>query len=104
MRKNAIRSVLSSKLRGEKVRVVDSLDLPSPKTKEMLRLLETLKLSGKVLFVDREVGNNLELAARNLKRIGVARASALNVVELLHHDTLVLTRSAAEVLVEIYAS
>jgi len=104
MRKNAIRSVLSSKLRGEKVHIVDSLDLPSPKTKEMTRLLETLKLSGKVLFIDKEVGKNLELATRNLQRIGVARASALNVVELLHHDTLVLTRSAAELIAEIYAS
>ena len=104
MRKNAIRSVLSSKLRGEKVRIVDRLDLPSPKTKEMTRLLETLKLSGKVLFIDKEVGKNLELATRNLQRIGVARASTLNVVELLHHDTLVLTRSAAELIAEIYAS
>jgi large subunit ribosomal protein L4 len=104
MRRNAIRSVLSSKLRGEKVHVVENLDLPSPKTKDLNRLLETLKLTGKVLFVDKEVGMNLELATRNLQRIGVARASALNVVELLHHDTLVLTRSAAEVIAEIYAS
>jgi large subunit ribosomal protein L4 len=104
MRKNAIRSVLSSKLRGEKIRVVESLDLPSPKTKEMAKLLETLNLSGKVLFVDREVGQNLELSARNLAKVGVANASALNVVDLLHHDTLVLTRGAVETLAELYAS
>lgn len=104
MRKNAIRSVLSSKLRGEKIRVVESLDLPSPKTKEMAKLLETLNLSGKVLFVDREVGQNLELSARNLAKVGVASASALNVVDLLHHDTLVLTRGAVETISELYAS
>jgi len=103
MRRNAVRSVLSSKLRGEKVRVVENLDLPSSKTREMARLLETLGLTGKVLFVDREVGRNLDLASRNLKRVGVARASGLNVVQLLHHDTLVLTRAAAQILVEIYA-
>jgi len=104
MRKNAVRSVLSSKLRSDKVRLVENLDLPSPRTKEMTRLLAKLDLPGKVLFVDREVGRNLELATRNLHKIGVARASALSVVELLHHDTLVLTRSAAESLKEIYAS
>jgi large subunit ribosomal protein L4 len=104
MRKNAVRSVLSSKLRGDKVRLVEDLDLASPKTKEMTRILAKLDLPGKVLFVDREVGRNLELAARNLSKVGVARASALSVVELLHHDTLVLTRSAAESLKEIYAS
>jgi large subunit ribosomal protein L4 len=104
MRKNAVRSVLSSKLRSDKVRLVENLDLPSPRTKEMTRLLAKLELPGKVLFVDREVGRNLELATRNLRKVGVARASALSVVELLHHDTLVLTRSAAESLKEIYAS
>ncbi|HEV8375462.1 MAG TPA: 50S ribosomal protein L4 [Candidatus Polarisedimenticolia bacterium] len=104
MRRNAVRSVLSSKLRGDKVRLVENLDLSSPKTKEMTRLLEALELTGKVLFVDREVGRNLELAARNLQKVGVSRASSLSVVELLHHDTLVLTRSAAESLAEIYAS
>ena len=104
MRRNAVCSVLSSKLRGEKVMVVDNLDLPSPRTKDMIRLLETLKLTGKVLFVDREIGRNLELSARNLRRVGVARATGLNVVDLLHHDTLVLSRSAAEALAEVYAS
>jgi len=103
MRKNAVRSVLSSKLRGEKIRIVESLEIPSPKTKEMIRLLATLSLSGKVLFVDREVGRNMELSARNLQRVGVARASALNVVDLLHHDTLVLSRSAVEAISELYA-
>ena len=103
MRRNAIRSVLSSKRRGNRLRIVENLDLPSPKTKEMNKLLETLGLAGKVLFVDREVGRNLELAARNLQRVAVARASALSVVDLLHHDTLVLTRSAAQILAEIFA-
>ena len=103
MRKNAIRSVLSSKLRGEEVQIVESLELASPKTKEMAKLLGTLKITGKVLFVDREVGRNLELAARNLKHIGVAQASHLNVVDLLHYDTLVFTKTAAESLTEIYA-
>jgi large subunit ribosomal protein L4 len=104
MRRNAVCSVLSSKLRGDKVLVVDNLDLPSPRTKDMNQLLETLHLTGKVLFVDREIGRNLELSARNLQRVGVARASGLNVVELLHHDHLVLTRSAIEALAEVYAS
>src|SRR5262245_48212365 len=77
MRRNALRSVLSSKLRGNRVRVVESLELASPKTKEMLQLLEKLELPGKVLFVDREVDRNLELASRNLRRVGVRRASGV---------------------------
>jgi large subunit ribosomal protein L4 len=53
--------------------------------------------------VDREVGQNLELSSRNLAKVGVASASALNVVDLLHYDTLVLTRGAIESLAEMYA-
>ena len=103
MRKNAIRSVLSSKLRRERVLVVENLELESPRTREFNGVLNQLGIQGKVLFVDQEVGRNLALATRNLGRVGVARASGLNVVDLLHHDTLVLTRAAAETISETYA-
>ena len=76
MRKNAMRSVLSSKLRTQRVRLVDSLDLPSAKTKDLVKLLKTLQLEGKVLLVDKDVAKNLDLAARNLQKVGVAQAKA----------------------------
>jgi large subunit ribosomal protein L4 len=103
MRKNAIRSILSSKLRQNKVMVVESLEIPAPRTREMRGLLEALGIKGKVLLVDSNPGRNLELASRNLRGVGVARASGLNVFELLDHDTLVLTREAARTIGEVYA-
>lgn len=103
MRKNAIRSILSSKLRQNKVMVVESLEIPGPRTREMKGVLEALGIKGKVLLVDRDPGRNLELASRNLRSVGVARASGLNVFELLDHDTLVLTREAAQTIGEVYA-
>jgi large subunit ribosomal protein L4 len=103
MRKNAIRSLLSTKLRQNKVLVVESLEIQAPRTKEMLGILEALGIKGKVLLVDREPGRNLELASRNLRGVGVARAGGLNVVDLLDHDTLVLSREAAQTIGEIYA-
>jgi len=103
MRKNAIRSILSSKLRQNRVLVVENLEIASPRTKEMNGVLETLGIQGKVLLVDRQVGRNLELASRNLRRVGVAQASGLNAFDLLNHDTVVLTRAAAETLAEVYA-
>jgi large subunit ribosomal protein L4 len=53
--------------------------------------------------VDREPGRNLELASRNLRGVGVARAGGLNVLDLLDHDTLVLSREAARTIGEVYA-
>jgi len=103
MRKNAIRSVLSAKLRENRVLVVESLEIPAPRTREMKGILEALGIRGKVLLVDREIGRNLELASRNLPAVGVARANGLNVVDLLDHPTLVLTREAARTIGEVYA-
>jgi len=103
MRKNAIRSVLSSKARRNKILFVDRLELPSPKTREMTAVLEALGVEGKVLLVDQPLDRNLELAARNLGRVGVAVASGLNVVELLEHDTLILTEAAAQKIAEVFA-
>ncbi len=103
MRKNAIRSILSSKLRQNKVLVVDSLEISQPRTREMKGVLEALGITGKVLLVDREVGRNLELASRNLRGVGLARAAGLNVFELLDHDILVLTQDAARTIGEVYA-
>jgi large subunit ribosomal protein L4 len=103
MRRNAIRSALSSKLRQNRIVVVENLDLPTPKTRDMLALLERLELRGRVLLVDREIPRNADLASRNLERVSIARASGLSVVDVLGHETLVLTRSAAENLVEVFA-
>ncbi len=103
MRKNAIRSILSSKLRQNKVVVVESLDIPSPRTREMKEILESLGIKGRVLLVDQSIGRNLELASRNLSRVGLARASGLNAFDLLKHETVILTQAAASTLAEVYA-
>jgi large subunit ribosomal protein L4 len=103
MRKNAIRSVLSSRLRQNKVLVVESLELEAPRTRDMVEILKTLGIKGKVLLVDREPGRNLELASRNLRGVHVASVGSLNVVDLLDHDTLVLSRDAALSIGEVYA-
>ncbi len=103
MRKNAIRSILSARIREKRVLVVDSLEIPAPRTKEMKGILEALGIRGKVLLVDREIGRNLELASRNLSTVGVARANGLNVFDLLNHRTLVLTQEAARTIGEVYA-
>lgn len=103
MRKNAIRSILSSKLRQNRLVVVESLELDSPRTRGMTGVLETLGIPGKVLVVDQEVGRNLGLAVRNLRRVKVARASGLNAFDLLNCETILLTRAAAQTIAEVFA-
>lgn len=91
-----LRMALSSKLRDEKLVVVDALDAAEGKTKALRGQLDALGL-GRALVIDGEaVGENFARAARNLPSVDVLPAIGANVYDILKADTLVLTRAAVE--------
>ncbi len=94
-RQGALRSALSAKLRDGKVLVVESLRLPAPKTKDLVKMMADLKIEGSALLVDEPGNRHLELSARNLPRVKTSLSTALNIVDVLRYDTLVLTEAAA---------
>ena len=89
-RRLALKTALSEKLAEKKLIVVDSLVLESTKTKDAIKLLETLKATGKVLFVSAGDAENLYLATRNLGNVAVIMADELNVYDIVNADTLVM--------------
>ena len=89
-RRLALKTALSEKLAEKKLVVVDSLVLESTKTKDAIKLLETLKATGKVLFVSAGDAENLYLATRNLGNVAVIMADELNVYDIVNADTLVM--------------
>lgn len=89
-RRLALKTALSEKLAEKKLVVVDSLVLESIKTKDAIKLLETLKATGKVLFVSAGDAENLYLATRNLGNVAVIMADELNVYDIVNADTLVM--------------
>ena len=89
-RRLALKTALSEKLAEKKLVVVDSLVLESSKTKDTIKLLETLKATGKVLFVSAGDAENLYLATRNLVNTAVIMADELNVYDIVNADTLVM--------------
>lgn len=89
-RRLALKTALSEKLAEKKLVVVDSLVLESIKTKDAIKLLETLKATGKVLFVSAGDAENLYLATRNLVNTAVIMADELNVYDIVNADTLVM--------------
>lgn len=89
-RRLALKTALSEKLAEKKLVVVDSLVLESTKTKDAIKLLETLKATGKVLFVSAGDTENLYLATRNLGNVAVIMADELNVYDIVNADTLVM--------------
>jgi large subunit ribosomal protein L4 len=85
MRRAALRSALSLRLREGKLAVAESL---------ALQALRGLGLEGSVLVVIDGEDRNLELAARNLPKVDVLRAEGLNVYDVLRHEGLLLTQGA----------
>jgi large subunit ribosomal protein L4 len=98
MRRGALRSALSERVREGNVVVVDGFTLDQPKTKDFIKSLAGLGLEGKTLIVDSLENVNLWLAARNVKRAKVVDSHSLNIYDLLYHEKLVLSRAAAEAL------
>jgi large subunit ribosomal protein L4 len=96
MRRGALRSALSERMREGNVIILDSLEIAAPKTKEFLATLAGLGLSGKTLIVDSMENVNLLLASRNVKRTKLINSYGLNIYDLLYHEKLVISRSAID--------
>ena len=102
-RQGALRSALSMKLRNGKLVVVPGLEIEAPRTKALRAMVSGLGIAGSALLVDEPVSRNLELAARNLPDVTTTRSTALSIVDLLGHDTVVLTEAAAGRVAEVLA-
>jgi large subunit ribosomal protein L4 len=96
MRRGALRSALSERLREGNLVVIDEFILGAAKTKEFVSALAALGLEGKTLIVDTLDNESLLLASRNVKRAKVVGASGVNIYDVLYHEKLILSRSAAE--------
>jgi large subunit ribosomal protein L4 len=104
VRRAALRSALSMKIQEGLLKVVDHLDIPAPKTKQMVGFLRGLGVgkASVILLIDNNP--NVQLAARNLPEVKVLRVEGVNVYDLLAHDYLVCTREALMKLQERVAS
>ena len=103
MKRLALRGALTAKFGDDAIRVLDAFGLEAIRTKELLGVLENLKVAGRVLIVSPARDERLDLSARNLPRVAVLLADSLNVVDLLNADTIVIEQPALARLEEVYA-
>ncbi len=96
----ALKSALTDKAKNKNVIVVDKINLDTLKTKEVASVLETLKLSGKVLFVTSDENENLYMASRNLGNVLVLMANEINCFDLVNADVVVFEEEAVKMLEE----
>lgn len=94
MYQGALRSILSELIRLERLIVVESFAVDSHRTKDLLKKLESLKLSGNVLIVTDAVDQNLYLATRNLPTVDVRDVAAVDPVSLIGTEKVLVTVAA----------
>ena len=98
----ALQTAFLNLYNDKKLVVVDSLEVATPKTKDMIATLEKLELNDKkVLIVVNELSENLILASRNLRKLGLVLPTELNVLDLCMADYVLTTKDALEAIEEV---
>lgn len=100
-RRIALRTALTNKVAEGKLVIVDSLELASTKTKDAIALMDTLKLTGKVLFVSSHDAEKLYLATRNLGNAAVIMADEINVYDIVNANVMVCDKDAVAYIEEV---
>jgi large subunit ribosomal protein L4 len=103
MRRLAIRSALSAKVRDGRLTVIDGLGEIEPRAKVMKGILATLPEHRSVLIVTPERVEVVARAAGNLPEVATIQAPYLNVRDVLKHDRLVVTREAIATIEGLWA-
>ncbi|RCW41303.1 50S ribosomal protein L4 [Paenibacillus prosopidis] len=103
VRRLAIKSALSSKVIASEIIVLDQLTFAAPKTKEFAAILNNLNANRKALVVTANYEENVALSARNIPGVKFVAADGINVLDVLVHDKLIITKEAVEKVQEVLA-
>ncbi len=103
-RRLAIRCALSAKLAAGELVVVDGLAFDAPKTKQVVSLLKGFDAAEKkALIITNGDVENVEKSARNIPGVKALSNETLNVIDLLHHDKVLLSKDAITRIEEVLA-
>ncbi|MDR4436527.1 50S ribosomal protein L4 [Bacillus tequilensis] len=103
VRRLAIKSVLSSKVNDNNMIVLEDLTLDTAKTKEMAAILKGLSVEKKALIVTADANEAVALSARNIPGVTVVEANGINVLDVVNHEKLLITKAAVEKVEEVLA-
>jgi large subunit ribosomal protein L4 len=103
VRRLAIKSVLSSKVSDNNIVVLEDLSLNTVKTKEIAAILKGLSVEKKALIVTANYNETVALSARNIPGVTVVDADGINVLDVVNHEKLLITKAAVEKVEEVLA-
>jgi len=103
-RRLAIKSALTSKVQADEFLVLENIDFKAPKTKDMIGMLKNFSLNDKkALIITDEVDENITKSANNLQNVKTITSLELNVIDLLHHDKILIVKDAVNTIEEVLA-
>ena len=95
VKRAALASALSLRVKENKLVIVDALSFDAPKTKRLAGILKVLGADSAVV-VDGKTNVNLSKSARNLPKSKVLPPEGLNVYDILNHPSLVIAADAVK--------
>lgn len=98
----ALKSALTSRVAEDKLIVLDSIKFDGIKTKQMVKVLDNLKVN-KALVVLNDNDRNVVLSARNIPDVKTALTNTINVYDILKYDKVIVTKDAVATIEEVYA-
>jgi len=103
VRRLALRSALSSKVANNEFIVLEGLTIDAPKTKDMIAVFAALSIERKVLVVTADYNESVVLSTRNIPGVTVVDAAGVNVLDLVAHDKVIITKDAVARVEEVLA-
>lgn len=100
MRRGALKSALSERLREGNLIVIEDFNIDNHKTKTFIAIAELFGWNGRTLIVETEPKTNLILSSRNVPGIKVASGVNVNVYDVLYNEKIVFTKDAINALQE----
>lgn len=99
----AMKSALSSKVKNENIIVLDALNMDGFKTKTIVNMLKALNVEGKALIVTADADNMVVKSASNIPGVKTAAVNTLNVYDILNHEKFIVVKNAVAKIEEVYA-
>ena len=103
MNVKAILSTLSGKARDKEIYIIDKMEVSEKKTKEIVKIMKNLKISGKTLIAFGEKERNLMPVSRNLKNTKNILSDQLNVLDMLNNRNLLISKDSVKQIEKKYA-
>jgi large subunit ribosomal protein L4 len=99
----AMKSALSAKVKDGEIIIVESLSFGEPKTKDMIAFLADVNAEKKALIVTAGKDENVVRSASNIPGVATTHTGSLNVYDILNHISFIVTKDAVKKIEEVYS-